>query len=185
LLYLIDNLKYIFITLKFTLLNIIKYNEDCDIQCRASQLIVMHKETSAMSDPNIKHLEFIQDAITKMNANSFQIKGLTITIVAALLVVFASTKNGLFILVSLLPVVVFCFLDAYYLMQERKFRGLYNDVAGVSKSPKELKEFEMRPDLYIGGNYSYFNVLISPTIAWLYAPLILILAGVFIFLKWY
>ena len=123
-----------------------------------------------MSQPNIKHLEFVQSVITRMNTNSFQIKGWTITIVAALLAVFASTKNELFILVGLLPVSVFWFLDTYYLTQERKFLGLYNDIAGVSENPKDIKEFEMRPDLYVGGKYSYFDVFKSPTILRLYLP---------------
>jgi len=135
-----------------------------------------------MLQPNIKHLEFIQAVITRMNTNSFHIKGWTITIVAAFLAVFASTNNELFILVSLLPVAVFWILDAYYLMQERKFRGLYNDVAGVSKSPKDIKEFEMRPDLYIGGKYSYFDVFKSSTILRLYLPLELLLIGTYIYL---
>jgi len=133
---------------------------------------------------NIKHLEFIQAVVTRMNTNSFYIKGWTITIVAALLAIFASTKNELFILVSLLPVTVFCFLDTYYLMQERKFRSLYNDVAGVSKIPREIKDFEMRTDLYTGGYFSYFRVLTSPTIVWLYVPLLLIIATAFIYFKW-
>ncbi len=136
-----------------------------------------------MSQPNIKHLEFIQAVITRMNTNSFQIKGWTITIVAALLAVFASTKKDLFILVSLLPVIAFWFLDSYYLLQERKFRGLYNDIAGVTKGPKDIKEFEMRPDLYVGGKYSYFDVFKSPTILRLYLPLLLVLTGAYIYLK--
>lgn len=136
-----------------------------------------------MSEQNIKHLEFTQAVIARMNTNSFQIKGWTITIVAALLAVYASTKNEMFVLVSLLPVLAFWFLDSFYLMQERKFRGLYNDVAGVSENPKDIKPFEMRPDLYVGGDYSYFNVFKSPTIVKMYMPLALILVGTYIYLK--
>ena len=136
-----------------------------------------------MQQTEIKHLEFIQTVITRMNTNSFQLKGWSITIVTALLAIFASTKNELFIIVSLLPVIVFWFLDTYYLMQERKFRGLYNDIAGVTKEPKEIKEFEMRPDLYVGGKYSYCNALVSSTIIWMYLPLLLVLGGTYVYLK--
>lgn len=139
-------------------------------------------EVTMISEQNIKHLELIQEVITRMNTNSFQIKGWSITIVAALLAVFASTKNELFILVSILPVIFFWFLDSYYLMQERKFRGLYNDVAGVTENPKNIKPFEMRPDLYVNGKYSYFNVWKSPTIISLYLPLFLLLVGTYLFL---
>ena len=130
-----------------------------------------------------KHLEFIQNVITRMNTNSFQIKGWTITIVSATLALYASTKNECFILIGIFPSLIFWFLDAYYLTQERKFRGLYNDVAGVSEKPFDLKPFAMRPDLYVKGKYSYWNVFWSTTIWKVYLAIILMLTGIFIYLK--
>lgn len=91
-----------------------------------------------MSDQKLKHLEFIQNIINRMNANSFQIKGWTVTVVSAILAVYVSTKNCNFVLSAIFPTVIFWFLDTYYLTQERKFRGLYNDVAGVSDNPKQI-----------------------------------------------
>ena len=131
----------------------------------------------------LKHLEFIQNVITRMNTNSFQIKGLGITIVAALLAVYASNQKINFIFIAILPTIIFWFLDAYYLQQERKFRGLYNDVAGVSKNPKEIKLFEMRPDLYTKGKYCYFNNLFSKTIWIIYLPIIILLITIYFYLK--
>jgi hypothetical protein len=118
-----------------------------------------------------------------MNTNSFQIKGWTVTIAAALLAIYASTKNNHFILVGIFPTIIFWFLDTYYLTQERRFRGLYNDVAGISNEPKELKPFEMRPDLYTKGKYSYWNVFISITIIKMYLALIIILTGLFLYFQ--
>lgn len=135
-----------------------------------------------MTDDTFKHLEFIQNIVTRMNTNSFQIKGWAVTISSALLAVYAATKNQNFILVSILPVLVFWFLDTYYLTQERKFRGLYKDVAGISEQPKKLKPFEMRPDLYVGGEYCFGNALLSPTISGLYVPLLAILFGLYYYL---
>ncbi|MBA7568441.1 hypothetical protein ES708_10162 [subsurface metagenome] len=132
---------------------------------------------------NEKHLEFIQNMVTRLNTNSFQIKGLAITIVAALLAVYASTLKLDFILIAILPTIIFWFLDAYYLQQERKFRGLYKDVAGVSDNPKEIKPFEMRPDLYIGNEYNYFCVFRSITIWPIYFPIIIILTAIYYYLK--
>lgn len=135
-----------------------------------------------MSDDKLKHMEFIQNVITRMNTNSFHIKGWAVTISSALLAIYATTKNQSFILVSMFPVLVFWFLDAYYLTQERKFRGLYKDIAGISEVPKKLKPFEMRPDLYIGGEYCFSNALISSTISGLYVPLLAILFGLYCYL---
>ena len=135
-----------------------------------------------MSDEKIKHLEFIQNVITRMNNNSFQIKGWMITITSAILALYASTKNRDFVLVAMLPVFLFWFLDSYYLTQERKFRGLYNDVAGVSKNPQEIKLYAMRPDLYTGKKYAFWDVFRSVTIFWLYFSVLVLLGAVYFFL---
>ena len=132
-----------------------------------------------MSPENIKHLEFIQNVITRMNTNSFQIKGWSVIIASALLAIYASTKNNYFFLAAVFPTIIYWFLDAYYLNQERKFRGLYNDVAGVTDEPKEIKPFAMRPDLYVGGKYSYWSAFFSITILKMYLAIILILMGIF------
>ena len=137
-----------------------------------------------MSEDKIKHLEFIQNVITRMNTNSFQIKSWTITIVSALLAIYASTQNSCFVLIGIFPTIIFWFLDTYYLSQERKFRGLYNHVAEISENPRQIKPFEMRPDLYTQGKYSFWNVFWSRTIWKLYSSIIIILCGVFTYLKY-
>ncbi|MCH8823210.1 MAG: hypothetical protein IH984_06835 [Planctomycetes bacterium] len=136
-----------------------------------------------MTNEQVKHLEFIQSIISRMNTNSFQIKAWTVTLVSALLAIFASTKNDCFVLVAVFPAVVLWFLDSYYLMQERKFRGLYNDVAGVSEHSKQIKIFAMRPDLYTGGKYSYWSTFTSVTILTLYLSIIIGLASLYIYLQ--
>ena len=73
-----------------------------------------------------QHLEFIQNVITRMNSNSFQIKQFAVLIVTGLLGVYAANKNVLVIFIGVLPTLVCWFLDAYYLKMERQFRGLYN-----------------------------------------------------------
>jgi len=137
-----------------------------------------------MTENQIKHLEFIQNVITRMNTNSFQIKSWSVTLVSALLAIFASTKNDYFILVAIFPAVVLWFLDTFYLMQENKFRGLYNDVAENSKDPKSIKPFAMLPDLYITGEYSYWSSFKSTTILLLYPPIICGLVILFIYLHY-
>ena len=137
---------------------------------------------NCMTDDQRKHLEFIQNIITRMNANSFQLKGWAVTLVSALLALYASTKNNYFILTAVFPAMVMWFLDSYYLLQERKFRGLYNDTAGISDQPKTLKPFEMRPDLYVGGKYTYWRCFFSITIIILYLPIVAGLIGLFCYL---
>ena len=127
-----------------------------------------------MENNKIKHLEFIQSTITRMNQNSFQIKGWMITLVSALLALYASSEKVVYILIAIVPAVVFWFLDAYYLQQERRFRGVYNDVAGLSPDDSRItvREFEMPIQKYQCGKYCYFNVLFSRTIFQLYGIVI-------------
>ena len=127
-----------------------------------------------MENNKIKHLEFIQSTITRMNQNSFQIKGWKITLVSALLALYASSEKVVYILIAIVPTIVFWFLDAYYLQQERRFRGVYNDVAGLSPDDSRInvREFEMPIQKYQCGKYCYFNVLFSRTIFPLYGIVI-------------
>ena len=134
-----------------------------------------------MNPDKIKHLEFIQGVITRMNTNSFQIKGMAVAIVSALLAIFASTNNSIFFLCGIVPCVLFWFLDSYYLQQERKFRGIYNDVAGL-KNVIIVKPYEMPIHKYtrqINKQYSFWNVFKSKTILWLYLPMIALLVLLF------
>ena len=137
-----------------------------------------------MDENHIKHLEFIQNIITRMNTNSFQIKGMTITILSALIAVYVADKNAEFILVSLLPLILFWFLDSYYLMQERKFRGLYNDLVNDDNESK-LKPFEMNISSYTKKMYSFRAVFFSKTIITFYGILIVLMIGFYIFLNIY
>ena len=83
---------------------------------------------------NEQHLSFIQNNISRMNQCSFQMKGWAITIVTALLTIFAMTfneegqGNNLYIFIAIAPTLLFWCLDSYYLSVERKFIDMYNDV---------------------------------------------------------
>ena len=136
-----------------------------------------------MDSDKIKHLEMIQAIITRMNTNSFQLKRLSITIVAALLAVYASTQKLDFILIAIFPPIIFWFLDAYYIQMERKFRELYKDVADINPNPLSVTPFDMNPKLYKGKKFNYFSVCFSKTIWPVYLPIITLLIGIFIYLK--
>lgn len=69
-----------------------------------------------------KEIDLIQNVITRMASNSFFIKGWAISIVTA---VFIFGKDDKLILVALFPTMLFWYLDAFFLRQERLFRKLY------------------------------------------------------------
>ena len=80
----------------------------------------------AMHPDRLKHLEMLQQVITRMASNSFLIKGWSITLISALLAFAAKDKIHIMAWVALLPCLAFWMLDAYFLRQERLFRKLYD-----------------------------------------------------------
>lgn len=136
-----------------------------------------------ITENKLKHMEFIQATICRLNTNSFQLKCGMITILAALLTFFASSTNRFYVIIAIVTTVLFWGLDAYYLQQERKFRGIYNDVANLSSKDERIlvKEFEMPTQKYTGRKYSYFGALCSKTILPLYLVAILLLLSIVFF----
>lgn len=136
-------------------------------------------ETKAeFSNDQVKHLEFIQKAVDRMGSNSFQMKSWMLVVVTALLGSYANTLNKNFVLLAIFPTVIFWFLDAYFLQQERKFRGIYNDVIGNNN----IKPYTMPIGQYTGGKYSLWDVFTSITLFTLYGSIILVLIVIYFFL---
>ena len=77
-----------------------------------------------MSEHKVKHLEMIQAIIERMGKNSFVVKGWSFT---SILILFVT--------------ILFWFHDAYYLLLERQYRCLYDE---VRLSDKET-DFRMTP----------------------------------------
>jgi hypothetical protein len=63
----------------------------------------------------LKHLEFIQNIITRINSNSFMIKGWAVTLISAILIFADKSNNKDYLMVPLLATIFFFILDAYYL----------------------------------------------------------------------
>lgn len=129
----------------------------------------------------IEHLKMIQSIVTRMNTNSFQIKGWTITLVSALLALYANSGKVSYIFIALIPVLIFWFLDSYYLQQERRFRALYNDIVNVVNYGTDVKKFEISIDKYKTFEYCVMKSMLSITILPLYLLLLLgLIVGGFI-----
>ena len=111
-----------------------------------------------MSDKT-EHLNMIENVITRMANNSLQIKCWCVAIVAAIIVL----SQEAIILVGILPVILFCYLDAHYLALERGFRKLYDVVR--SKSESEI-DFSMKIE-----NVPLFRVIFSWSVIPFYAIL--------------
>lgn len=123
------------------------------------------------NDNKLKHLEFIQAVINRMAGNSFYLKGWSVTLVAAIFVLATKDGNPSLVPVAYLPAIVFWFLDAYFLRQERLFRRLYDAVR--EKSPEEV-DFSMHTSPFADDEQvgSHFSVMFSITLRWFHGALI-------------
>lgn len=106
----------------------------------------------------LKHLEFIQNVITRMNSNSFLIKGWTITLVSALFALAAKDANMKFVLVSYIAIPVFWILDGFFIATERRYRDLYSEVAAKTETTidfnMDASKFNSFSRTWIGGIFS-------------------------------
>jgi len=76
----------------------------------------------------IKHLEFIQNTISRMSHNSFLLKGWTMTLVGALFTVTLKEANEQYLYISISIILIFWIIDSYFLSRERLFVELFNDI---------------------------------------------------------
>lgn len=114
-----------------------------------------------MNEDQRLHLQFIQNVITRMNANSFQVKTWTVSIIVALAALAVNSKNYMYILISVVPTILFWTLDSYYLQQERKFRGLYKDVV-LGNVPLYLMQINRyREEIYQFSSALFSNSIIK------------------------
>ena len=116
-------------------------------------------------EKKISHLNMIQSIITRMGNNSFALKGWAVGIMIAVYA-FAGNSNVKAVIVTLMPLIVFWFIDTYYLMLERKFRCLYDDVR--IKDEKDI-DFSMNPnDVKINldevKKYGFFSIFFSKSV---------------------
>ena len=83
------------------------------------------------NDDKRLHLCFIQDTITRLASNSFQLKSWYITIIAGCMALILTNKNKNIVWIIVLFSLVFLFVDAYYLCLERQYRKLYEKTCKV------------------------------------------------------
>ena len=129
-------------------------------------------------DARLKHLEFIQNVITRMNTNSFLIRGWMITLVSALFALAAKDADSQFVLVTYIAIPAFWILDGFYLSQERRYRALYDHVRLA-----EQVDFSMDASPYNSGKNTWLSAIFSPTMLALYPLVILITLLVMLWMR--
>lgn len=129
----------------------------------------------------IKHLEIIQGVIIRMAANSFLLKGWTITLSSALFALAAKDSNANFTLLALFPAGAFWALDAYYLRQERLFRKLYESACAT---PPTVTPWCLDTTGYRNQVPSFFKTLWAIPLLLLHGSVVTAMIVVLLVLHW-
>lgn len=127
----------------------------------------------------VKHLELVQGVINRMASNSFMLKGWSVTLVAGIFALSGKDADKLYFLVAYVPIIVFWGLDAYYLLQERLYRSLYDKVRRLKE---ENIDFSLKAttEEFCSNNNCYCSCLLSKTELCFYLPLALVCTGIIV-----
>lgn len=129
-------------------------------------------------EKKLKHLEMIQGIINRMASNSFMLKGWAVTLVAGVFALASRDVDKIYFLIAYIPILVFWGLDAFYLMQERLYRLLYDVVRR-----KEEADIDFSMKVTAEGHtserkYKWWRCVASKTELWFYIPLAMVCTGV-------
>ncbi|KKT81087.1 MAG: hypothetical protein A2925_04810 [Candidatus Yanofskybacteria bacterium RIFCSPLOWO2_01_FULL_44_22] len=123
-------------------------------------------------EKKLKHLEFIQNVISRMAGNLFYLRGWVITLVAGVLVLLTQTDSGQLPIIFLsLVIVLFWGYDAYFLALERMYRNLYDKVRQMKE-----EDIDFSMDINEFKKYKKNSIvfcIFSPTLRYFYGPLLL------------
>ena len=119
----------------------------------------------------LKEIELIQDIIKRMAFNSFMIKGWAITLVVVVLLLKRAEYQ---VWIAFIPLLVFWFLDAYFLWQERLYRKLYEWVVNNRLKTDEYL-FDMNAYRFKEEVQSKLRIMFSITLGWFYGSIAILI----------
>jgi hypothetical protein len=128
-----------------------------------------------------KEIDLIQGIINRMANNSFLLKGWLVSLIAVILALtkdtIVSTDLSYFNLILLLPVIVFWYLDAFFLHKERCYRKLYEWVI-VNRNKSTENSYDLNYKRFEKDVKSEFKIMFSKTLLPFYGLIVGILIGV-------
>ena len=127
-------------------------------------------------DDKRSHLEFIQGVINRLSSNTFLFKGWSITIIGAVFTAMIATNNNDFLWLILGIVLMFWAIDAYYLMLERGYRKLYEQVAETSS---EKIDYGMNIGQFIKFS-AWLEALRRPVLLLFYGVVLVVVVGIIV-----
>ena len=129
------------------------------------------EEKESLREYLLKEIDIVQDIIKRMAFNSFMIKGWAITLVVVTLVLKGAEYQ---VWIAFIPLLVFWFLDAYFLWQERMYRRLYEWIIKNRLKTDEYL-FDMNAYRFKDEVQSRFRIMFSITLGWFYGSIAILI----------
>jgi hypothetical protein len=129
-----------------------------------------------MDQRRLEHVKMIQRTIERMAQNSFLLRGWSVTLATGILAIAVAEEKHIFTLLALMPALALWGLDAFYLRQERLFRGLHDEVCAAFGNQGPVS-FSM-DTRHVTGVHSWFKTLFAKVVVGLHGPLILVILAV-------
>ena len=136
------------------------------------------EDKESLKEYMLKEIDVIQDIIKRMGFNSFMIKGWAITLVVVTLLLRCTEYQ---VWIAFIPLLVFWFLDAYFLWQERMYRKLYEWVINNRLKTDEYL-FDMNAYRFKDKVQSRFRIMFSITLGWFYSSIAVLIVIYLVFL---
>lgn len=133
-----------------------------------------------------KEIDLIQSVINRMANNSFLLKGWLISLIAVLLALskdsILSCDLKMIFLIFCFPIIIFWYLDAFFLHREKCYRELYNWVIRNRLiSNENLYSLDFSP--HQNKVKSVFRIMFSQTLFPFYGLAVLLLLIILLFFK--
>lgn len=127
-----------------------------------------------MSDRDII-LGALQATITRLSGYAFQAKGWAITVASGFIATAISLKHPTLLTAAALPCLFFWWLDAYFLMLERRFRWLFFALLADPQATPTAQSFDHRS---VAEQAGFAAAASAGTVAGFYLALLLGVAAI-------
>lgn len=125
---------------------------------------------------HMRHLEMLQDVISRMAGNSASLKNYCMTIAAAIIGLSSAIQKPEILYYTIPLILIFGVLDGHYLRLERAFRDQYNSVRKT--------DLNKIPDFLISPSWTAGHGRMSGFWSWSVWLFYLTLVGAFLIVAW-
>jgi len=144
----------------------------------------MEKKLEINDEQLHKEIDLIQDVIKRMAHNSFLLKGWLISLIAIILALTEKNvldpKSLVIYLILCLPILMFWYLDAFFIKQERLYRKLYEWVIFERLKGNIENQYALNPQSRFKAD-SIIKTMFSITLRLFYGIPFLFCVGMFFY----